>query len=415
MEYPRELAVKILTRVLSDRQALDDALNELAPGRAPDGKASDDSAGKRAWLQEVCSGTLRWRGRVDAIIDSIALKKKPSGNLRKLLMIAVYQLIAQERTSPGAVVIETVDEVKKREGEHSAKFANALLRKVADHAESWRTLPYKPGDMVEGSRWASMPEWLWAKLWHQQGEEWATRFALASLERPKIWVHHRGKPDWAAPGPVPGSYEISEGGAITAKPGFESGEFFVQDISSQILVHEISEIVKAAGGKTALDLCAAPGGKATGMAWKGLKVSATDLDGRRIELLKQTIARVAPEVELVAREAVATMPAPDLIWVDAPCTGTGILRRHPDVRWLREERELQKLIPTQQNLIKESWAKLAPGGFLAYSVCSILKEEGPGAIRQASVAGAETVREWFLTPQDAPHGDGFWAVLLRKS
>src|SRR5688572_10265357 len=99
MNYPREIAVRVLTRVLSDQKPLDDSLAELGHALAPDA---------RAWLQEVTSGTLRWKGRLDWILDSAALKKKPTGWLRKILLIGAYQLIAQERTHPGAVVSETV-------------------------------------------------------------------------------------------------------------------------------------------------------------------------------------------------------------------------------------------------------------------------------------------------------------------
>jgi 16S rRNA (cytosine967-C5)-methyltransferase len=178
-------------------------------------------------------------------------------------------------------------------------------------------------------------------------------------------------------------------------------------------VIEIVSAAKITGARTELDLCAAPGGKAIGMSWSGLEVSATDRDEPRLALLRQSVERVAPEVKIIPRAGVASLAEQDLVWVDAPCTGTGILRRHPDVRWLRREKDIASLNALQAGLIREAWGKVKPGGYLAYSVCSVLKEEGPGMIEKARLPGA-LVKTWFLLPQLAPSGDGFWAALIRK-
>ena len=418
-QYPRDLAVRILTRVLSDRLTLDQAFQKTLADQKP----GEQEFPARAWLLEVCSGTLRWKGRLEIAIDSIATKKKPSGWLRKILLIAAYQLIVQERTSPGAVVSETVNEVRRKEGEAPAKFSNALLRKVAEHALSWRTqgLKAKPG-IEELALWASLPPWVARDIIAAHGRPWFEAFAEATLERPRIWIRAR-RSDWkpapdlqAEPGPIPASFRLGEGGAITEMGGFREGEFIVQDISSQLLVEEIAERVKGAGKgiPKALDLCAAPGGKAVGLAWKGFKVSACDRDETRLALLKNTLERVGADVSVCPRNAVKDLPPQDLVWVDAPCTGTGIIRRHPDVRWLRQEKELPQLLLLQAELIREGWEKVGPGGFFAYSVCSVLKDEGPKQIDRAGLEGIR-MREWFLAPQEGPHGDGFWAVLIQKS
>lgn len=413
---PRDIAVRVLTRVLSDRQPLDEALASFF-GEVP-------SPAGRAWLQEVCSGTLRWKGRIDLILDSVALKKKPTGWLRKILSIAAYQLLIQERTPPAVVVMETVDQVRAKEGDRPAAFANAVLRKISDHVERWRDLPM-PEERDEGesvASWASLPGWLWKRLVREQGVEWAKAYAVASLERPALWVRAK-HPGWgselAEAGPVPGSWKIKRSGPVTAFPGFNEGAFLVQDISGQTLVFEISvEVDRNQGGMkkpvSALDLCAAPGGKAVGLAWNGYDVTATDLDVARYALLEQTVRRLATQVRIAPRAEVGTLPAFDLVWVDAPCTGTGIIRRHPDVRWLRQEREVEGLLKVQRQLLREAWEKVRPGGFLAYSVCSVLKEEGPRAIEDCGLSDFR-IREWFLVTHEPPYGDGFWAALLRKS
>jgi 16S rRNA (cytosine967-C5)-methyltransferase len=121
-------------------------------------------------------------------------------------------------------------------------------------------------------------------------------------------------------------------------------------------------------------------------------------------------------VHVIARDQVAGLGPLELVWVDSPCSGTGILRRHPDVRWLRREGELEGLLKVQQELLAEAWGRVAPGGHLAYSVCSVLKEEGPEAFARflAGHADAEKTDEWFLVPQDEPRGDGFWGGIVRK-
>ncbi|MCM2277822.1 MAG: hypothetical protein NDJ89_07070 [Oligoflexia bacterium] len=412
IDYPRDLAVRVLTRVLSDRMPLDEALAGLP---------ADLSPGARGWLQEVCAGTLRWKGRLDLVIDSTALKKKPSGWLRKVLLIAAYQLIAQERTQPGVVVSETVSEVKRKEGEAPSKFANAILRKIAEHGKQWRELaPRTGGPEAELAAWASLPDWLWSRLVKQHGAEWAEAYARASLERPGVWIRARRtewKPGWAEAGPVPGAYRITSGGAIPEREGFAEGEFIVQDISSQLLISEVAREVRAElgpGSLRALDLCAAPGGKSIGLAWSGFQVIASDRDEGRLGLLRQTVSRAAPrEVRILSKPQLAEVGPQDLVWVDAPCSGSGILRRHPDVRWLRRENELKGLLEVQAGVLKEGWQKLRPGGYLVYSVCSILKEEGPEALERSELQGY-CMKSWELGPHLAPFGDGFWAGLLKK-
>ncbi len=416
-QYPREQAIRIIAQVLTDRIPLEDALERAF--------ADIPTPQHRAWLQENCSGVLRWRGRLDGIIDSIALTKKPSGWMRRALLVAAYQLCAQDRTNPGRVVSETVAAVKKKDGEAPARFVNALLRKVSAHAAEWRALAPPPKlASSAGAQWASMPEWLWARLIRDHGETWAVEFAKASLERPKVWVRARDQA-WAEAakdsliaGSVPESYVSDLGGAVPQWPGFKEGAFFVQDISSQLLVHDICQEAlsrrKGAAPIRALDLCAAPGGKTAGMAWSGIQVTATDRDEKRLELLRENVARIqATNVKVVSRAELAPLELQDLVWVDAPCSGTGIIRRHPDVRWVRQEGELAGLSKTQDQVIRDGWSKLKPGGLFVYSVCSVLKEEGIQAWERAKFP-AQVLKTWFLSPQDSPHGDGFWAIMVES-
>lgn len=410
----------MLTRVLSEREPLDEAIEKAwstARGVPPSA---------RAWVLEVCSGSLRWKGRLDLAIDSVSLKKKPTGWLRKQLLLAAYQLIVQERTAAAPVVSETVSEIKKKEGVAPSKFANAALRRLAEHAVSWRELGFdSTGAPARAAAWASLPEWLWTQIHVDHGEAFAREYAVASLERPTLWLRARHAdwqpPEGAEPGPVPGSWRAGAS-RVSGLAGFSEGEFIVQDISSQQLVVEISAKVRAAlgsagtsgAGLAALDLCAAPGGKSVGLAWEGFQVSASDRDSSRMKLLESTEARVRAGIRIVPKSEVASLPEQDLVWVDAPCTGSGILRRHPEVRWLRQPGELAGLTRVQTSLLREGWEKVRKGGFLAYSVCSVLKQEGPERIREAKLGGARVGAEWLLAPQNGNHGDGFWTTLIQR-
>jgi len=437
-KFPRQLAVRILTRVLSQHEPLDEAFSQLLAELSVHSKSASN-AQTIAWLQDVCSGTLRWKGRLDAIIDAAALRKKPSGWLRKCLLIAAYQLVVQDRVHPGAVVSETVSEIKSREGEAPARFANACLRKIASHAKEWRAQSFPEQEYSEHS-WASLPEWLWKKLKYQHGLEWAKAYAQASLERPFLWIRVQDaqwKPDqnvsitpglktgWIHAGPLLGSWRVEEGGAVDQLPGFSDGKFIVQDISSQLLIAEATCAIRKCRAEgtlalqsesyqlQALELCAAPGGKSVGMAWNGVQVFSTDRLKHRVPLLQQTISRVAPQIQFIPWDQLEALGAKEWVWLDAPCSGTGIIRRHPDVRWLRGEKELYGLQKTQEELFRKAWDHVLPSGFLVYSVCSVLKEEGPGLIERIGVQN-QVLRSWLLCPQDPPYGDGFWAVLLQK-
>ncbi len=335
--------------------------------------------------------------------------------LGKILLISAYQIVVQDRTSVGAVVSETVSEIKKKEGEAPAKFANACLRKISEYRERFRALNPAHGQGKEQAAWASMPEWLWGRLVQQKGLEWASAYAVASLSRPLLWV--RGKnsewnPDWAEKGPIQNSWCAQPSGAIDQLSGFQEGQFLVQDISSQYLISELTQMIPA--GSRVIDLCAAPGGKSVGLAWNGFQVEATDKNETRLSTLRQSVAKLAPEVKVTEWSRIWETAAPfeaEMVWIDAPCSSTGILRRHPDVRWLRKEKDIASLNEAQTELVQKVWQRMKPGAFMVYSVCSVLEEEGPLLFKKL---GLDVVKSWSLSPQESPNGDGFWAGVVRK-
>lgn len=426
---PRLRALHILTDVLSNRRPLDEAIEaHCNPGT---NLGAPTTSVDRAWLTEVTSGVVRNLRRLDATIDAYALKKKPSGKIRKILEIAAYQLLHQDRVFPATVVSETVDLIKSEEGEAPARFANALLRKIADSRADWLELP-PPGikaTLVEKSAWANLPDWWWQKWEKTYGFEEAKKIAQSSLSRPEIWFRLKGMaalPDFLEAGPVEGSArqkkrETPDGDdsgerEIRALPGFTEGTWIIQDLASQLLVNRFYKLLsKTLGSKSVriLDRCAAPGGKSVALSWLGADVVATDPSEGRKKLLDAAISRAAPNVTVVTDEQIKDGGPYSAVWIDAPCSGSGILRRHPDVRWLRKETDLANLTGVQRRLMREAFELIPSGGIVIYTVCSLFAEEGKAHLEEFTNI-ANVIDEVILGPHQNPSTDGFYGVALQK-
>ncbi len=413
---PRRLALMILTDVLANHKALDDAIEDHCA------KSTAVTGADRAWLTEVTSGVVRNLRRLDTAIDAYALKKKPAGKIRKILEIAVYQLLYSDRVFPATVVSETVDFVRAEEGEPPAKFVNALLRKISDARADWRDPP-APGakaSLAEKAAWACVPDWWWKKLEKAYGYADAIAIARAALDRPEIWFRMRSdsdRPDFLNAGPRPLSAcvrEDADHGGIAKLPRFKEGKWIIQDLASQFLVDHFTSILRESGKPLKiLDRCAAPGGKSVALSWLGVDVTATDSSDSRRKLLEEAVARAAPGVRVVPESEVAKNGPYSAVWIDAPCSGSGILRRHPDVRWLRNESDIAALVDIQAKLLREALALVPSGGFVFYSVCSLFAEEGADQIRAISSLGK--VREEIrLGPDQTPSYDGFFGAVIEK-
>lgn len=407
---PRFLAVQVLTQVLSDKKPLDQVLDFL----------KYDSPKDRAWIREVCTGVLRWKTRLDHAIDAHALKKKPTGRVRKFLWIAVYQLIVQEQSKPAGVVFETVEAVRKKDGDSPAKFVNALLRRVSEERQQWRDIakPKANASTQLKSIYTGLPE-SWVKVLEKEhGWDWTAAFGLASLERPQTWIH--ANPSWSAPkdfieGPLKQSYLLNPESKLspdlTTWPGFSEGQWIVQDLSSQQLIQNVFEKI-GSQIKTVLDCCAAPGGKTIALSWRSLKVDAYDIHADRIQILKKNLERTKVSVFLL--DSLEDLSKSyDLVLIDAPCSGSGILRRHPDVKWNFDFRELEILNKKQNDLVQNLWKNLKVGQYLVYSVCSVFKAESNSLIENLNLK-PHVVAEWRFAPHLEPSSDGFYGVLLKK-
>jgi len=393
----REIAVKALAQVYHSNQSLEVSLLEEMTRKSDQTLPDFD----RAWLYEMTSGVLRYRGRLDFIIDTYSLKKKPTGVLRRYLQTAVFQLLAQD--VPSALpVSETVQAIRQSEGEHPAKFANAILRKVAEHREDWKAWKVtEASPFDEQLAWCSLPEWLFKKLRKERGTPWVYAFSEACLARPQTWYRELGKSE-----------------PILLENGYQGNEpkGYVQDLSNQKLVQAVIAEIGERGMKQPkiLDLCSAPGGKSLGLAAAGFHVVATDTDSNRLQKVIENRTRLGFQERIEVRpyeQVKGTDEVFDVIWIDAPCSSTGIIRRHPEIKWNRSEQDVIRLTSAQQNLLLWAKPRLSPGGFIIYSTCSVLNIEN-----RPIIEGLTEQKRWEWLPQEASGssvgGDAISAVIF---
>jgi 16S rRNA (cytosine967-C5)-methyltransferase len=358
-------------------------------------KLKDDR--DRALAGEIATGTLRWQGAFDHVIETFS--GRPSARLDPevlaILRISIFQLLHLDRVPAAAVVNDAVELAGKAGKRSAAGFVNALLRRVSRERAQLPLPDQPPIDVLAIT--LSHPRWLAARWLARHGYEAAeawerfdnnpapltlrantlrtTRDALArELETAGV---HTQPARFAAHGLI-----VTSGNPLLT-PLAHTGAFFVQDETSQL----VGEFVAAAGGERILDACASPGGKTTQMAAamgdRGTIVAA-DVRGRRLELLARTVAESgARRVRLVLANARAVPPFRDIfdaVLVDAPCSGLGTLRRDPDVRWRRTEADLPALAEAQREMLAQLAPVVRPGGRLIYSTCSSEPEENEAVV-----------------------------------
>ncbi|WP_435660905.1 RsmB/NOP family class I SAM-dependent RNA methyltransferase [Leisingera caerulea] len=414
--HARRTAVYLLDQVLGEGRLLAEcyaagALEKLAP---------ED----RARAQRLAAETLRSLERADRILKK-HLKKTPP-----LMVMNALRLGTVELCSGGAahgVVNAMVAIVSKHRRHGQLKgLVNAILRKVADEGpEEWAKL-----------RVPRLPNWLRKPLVQAWGSE-----AMLSMEA----AHHAGAPlditgkpgaDLQALGGVllpTGSLRIAGAGQVSALPGYREGDWWVQDAAAALP----ALILNALPGEQALDLCAAPGGKTMQMAAAGAKVTAVDISESRVARLRENLERTGLEAELVVGDALEQTGQYDAVLLDAPCSATGTIRRHPDLPQAKDGSEFGALIELQAQMLAHAWTLVKPGGRLMYCTCSLLPDEGECQVEEAlemfpdmaadrkalKVPGVDA--DWIteegglrMRPDYWPEQggmDGFYMALLRKT
>jgi 16S rRNA (cytosine967-C5)-methyltransferase len=354
----RDAAFALLAAVLDRRRPLEEALDAL-----PDFDARDRAAGHR-----LAAAVLRRTGSLDAALEPL-LTKAPPAAVRHVLRIGAAGLLLLD-TPPHAAVATAVALARSRGLAPFAGLVNAVLRKVAAAG------PAAFADLDTAR--LDTPAWLWSS-WGAQARNIAEAHRL---EAPLDLTLKPGAPPPPGGEALPtGSWRFPAGTRVADLPGFAEGNFWVQDAAAALPARLLAPLA----GERIADLCAAPGGKAAQLAAAEARVIAVERDASRLDRLHENFRRLRLDVETVAADATQWRPAArlDAVLLDAPCSATGTIRRHPDVLHLKRPRDLAGLYEQQDRLLDSAATMLRPGGRLIYAVCSLQPEEGLQRIASA--------------------------------
>ncbi|MFT6090398.1 MAG: 16S rRNA (cytosine967-C5)-methyltransferase [Sulfitobacter sp.] len=360
----RRSAVYLLDMILGEESLM----SELLAAGALDKLPPDD----RARAQRLALDTLRGMERADRLLQK-HLSKYPPLTVRNALRVGTVEL-CQGGAAHGVVnaMVELVASHKKLG--HLKGLTNAVLRKIATEGpEAWEAL-----------RSPRLPKWLRGPLVEAWGAEAMTGIEAAHFAGAPLDLTAKKDPAALAEavgGVVlpTGSVRVTDAGQVTAMPGFAEGDWWVQDAAAALPV----KILAPQKGEAVLDLCAAPGGKTMQLAAAGAQVTAVDSSKPRMQRVRENLARVHLPAKVVVVDARQFEGQFDAILLDAPCSATGTIRRHPDLPHAKDGSEFAELIDLQSEMIDHAWSLLNPGGRLVFCTCSLLPDEGEVQVDEA--------------------------------
>jgi 16S rRNA (cytosine967-C5)-methyltransferase len=407
--------------------------------------ADTDEGAVRGLKRSLTYGTLRWHFRLLAILRRLADRppEQLPPPLRALIEVGLFQLLAGE-TPPHAAVAETVEAARELGQARAAGFVNAVLRRF----QRERDTILAAVDADPAARTAH-PRWLVEALQRDRPAR-AGAILEANNVHPPLWLRvNRRRWTRAEAGQAleasgfavsthplaPDALRVDPPADVRALPGFAEGRLSVQDPAAQLAV----ELLEARAGERILDACAAPGGKTCHVLERvegPCELTALDLSAARLDRIRDSLERLGLEAQVLAGDAAAPgnwwdgRPY-DRILLDVPCSATGVIRRHPDIKLLRRARDIPALARRQAGLLEAAWGMLAPGGTLLYTSCSVLRAENEEVVGRflAAVPGAvdDTARRtvhWPSPPPDAGPGyallpgdadtDGFYYACVLK-
>ena len=413
----RKAALTILSGVLGRGRSLDhqlDGLSDLAPRDA-------------GFARALASQTLRHLGVLDHVIRTCVPKPPPphkAGPTSEILLMGACELLVLKVAAHAAVNGANTLAAKDKKAVHFNPLINAVLRRIAREGDALLA-------GLDATR-LSVPDWMWTRWCDQYGEETARRIAEAHLnEAPTdIVLKSAGAthPESAMLfGPV---HRLAMKDRIDTLPGFAEGDWWVQDAAATLPAHLLGDV----RGRGVIDLCAAPGGKTMQLAAMGADVTAVEIDPARAARIRENLARTnlnATIVESDARDVQMTAP---LVLVDAPCTATGTIRRHPDLPWIKQAGDVTHAAAMAYEILEAGADMVEPGGTLVFAVCSLEREEGEEQIAAFLSAHPEFARAPLSADDVFGHGewitpdgdlrtlpflldgmDGFYAARLKKS
>jgi len=363
----RELAADILNEVLWRHRALDDVLADtLASARALALPPRD-----RGLARLIAATVLRRKLVIENLLQQFMerpLDERHSG-VHRIMLIGAAQMLYLD-TPPHAAINLAVAQCRRHPAmQRFDKLVNAVLRRVDLQGRGEL-------ELIDPERRA-VPDFLWERWTRAYGEAMARRIIAASLAEPPLDItltRAASAGEWAEQlqGTLlsTGSIRLAAGGRIEDRPGFEEGQWWVQDAAAALPALLLGVDLN---GLTAVDLCAAPGGKTAQLAASGATTTALDISPERLQRVAENLSRLHLDAEIIAADAVSWRPQRqfDRVLLDAPCTATGTIRRHPDIVHLKRPGDIERLLPLQKQLLEAASGLVAPGGKLVYATCSL--------------------------------------------
>ncbi len=373
----RQVALDLIGAVLRRNRPLDDAIEDH-------GAMAELPARDRAFARLLVATVLRRLGQIDALIaDCLNTPLAPrAATIHDILRLGIAQLLFL-RTPPHAAVATSVDLAHVRGFLSHKGLVNAVLRRLSLEG---------PGRIeTQDAARLNTPDWLWQSWSRSYGEERARAIAVAHLKEAPLDLTLRQEDEsWCeklqATKLPTGSLRRAGGGSVAALPGYAEGAWWIQDAAAALPVRLFDGIA----GSEVVDLCAAPGGKTAQLANAGARVTAIDRSARRLDRLVANLRRLGLPVSATAADALTWRPEHpvDAVLLDAPCSATGAIRRHPDVPHLKHKEDVARLAIVQENLLRAAIDIVRPGGILVYCTCSLEPEEGPERVAALLRSGA---------------------------
>ncbi len=415
----RRAALAIISGVLRQRRVLDfqlESLKDLAPRDA-------------GFARALASQTLRHMGMLEALLRAFMakpLQTHKAGHASAILLLGACELLILKVAPHAAVDAANQLAAKDSKAVHFKPLINAVLRRVSREGE-------KVMSSLDAPRLCT-PDWLWTRWAAQYGEETARAISDAHLKQAPTDIVL--KSDGAG---VPESEplfghvrRLSSEGRVEDLPGFAEGGWWVQDAAAALPVLLLGDVA----GKKVIDLCAAPGGKTMQLAARGAKPTAVEIDADRAARIRQNLTRTKLDADIIKADARDLDIKAPLVLIDAPCTATGTIRRHPDLPWIKCAADVTVSAAAAYEILESGAAMVEPGGILVFAVCSLEREEGDEQIAAFLANHPEFARvpvtadevlghgEWITPDGDlrtlpchlADKGgmDGFYAARLRQ-
>lgn len=378
----RQTVATIITRVLDDGRGLDGLL-DTRHGPAPYRVMSPVD---QNLVRAIATTVFRHRGEIDYALGKVMDRKPPkrAKHLIHTFYTAAAQILFMDVPDSAAVDLAVTSLRNDERSSRFAGFGNAVLRRLSKEKETLLS-QLSP---LEKSR-LNTPGWMWKRLRRDYGKEQAgaiiTQHMLESVL--DVTLTSSEKPNLEQWAETLGGVALSTGTIRTAKrdkvatwPGYEDGKWWIQDAAAALPAHLLGDIA----GKDVLDLCAAPGGKTAQLASAGANVTALEKVASRFARLRQNLDRLNLKAKLTEGDLLEWQPEKlfDAVLLDAPCSSTGTIRRHPDVQWAKSDAIVEELAALQLSMIKRSADFLKPGGVLVFANCSLHRAEGEDLVAQ---------------------------------